>query len=197
MGSMIKAVIFDCFGVLVGRGFDETYRAAGGDPVADHDFITDLLGQTNLGLISEDVFHEALVAQLHISIGQWQEAVRQAEQPDYDLLRYIEKLHESYKTAILSNANVGTINRHIPEEWIKRCFDTVMVSGELGIVKPDPAIYRQTAKQLAVEPSECVFLDDIEKYLTGAAGTGMQTIRYRNFDQATAELDTLFSRQAT
>jgi epoxide hydrolase-like predicted phosphatase len=188
---MIKAVIFDCFGVLVGRGFDATYRAAGGDPATDQDFIEDLLGQASLGLISHESFHKTFAEKLHIPVEKWQQVVQQAEQPDYELLAYIEDLHNTFKTAILSNANIGSIERRISGEWIKRCFDAMIVSGEVGIVKPDPEIYWLAAEKLQVPPAECIFLDDHQEYLAGAETTGMRTILYRDFVQAKRDLKTM------
>lgn len=89
---MIKAVIFDCFGVLVGRGFAETYKAAGGDPVADHDFIEDLLGQANLGLINQAEFHERLTKHLGLSLADYRRVVEESERQNVPLLHYINDL---------------------------------------------------------------------------------------------------------
>lgn len=190
---MIRAIIFDCFGVLVGRGFDETYRLAGGDPVKDHTFIEDLLGQANLGLISSTEFHQVLTSRLGISLEEYTVAVSQAEQPNIQLLEYIEKLRPRFRTAVLSNANVGVVERRVGEEWIKRCFDTMVVSAEVGIVKPDARIYELAAEKLGVKPSGCVFVDDREGYCAAARELGMQAIWYKDFAQFRAELEELLT----
>jgi putative hydrolase of the HAD superfamily len=185
---MIKAVIFDCFGVLVGRGFEETYRIAGGDPVKDRQFINDVLGQANLGLIDDQAFHDQMTGQLGISLSEWRHATITAEQPNQELLEYIKGLHADYKTAVLSNANRGVVERRIGGHWLEACFDELIVSADIGMVKPDPQIYSYAADKLGVEPSECVFIDDKTVFLEPAEAYGMKTVLYQTFDQAVADL---------
>ena len=76
---MVKAVIFDCFGVIVGQGFGHTYRAAGGDPERDRDFIVDMLNRSDRGLISDDEFRSGMAGQLGLSPREWHQAVLAAE----------------------------------------------------------------------------------------------------------------------
>jgi putative hydrolase of the HAD superfamily len=194
MVSSIKAVIFDCFGVVVGKGFNETYRLAGGDPVADRAFINDVLLRSNLGLIAESQFRQEVAAHLRISLGDWQAATEAAELPDVELLNYIAGLRQKFKTAVLSNANTGVLPRRIGPEWLAKCFDAVIVSAEIGKVKPDPEIYLYTAAKLGVQPTECVFFDDHIRYAEAAEKTGMHGIKYENLDQARAALETLIAK---
>jgi epoxide hydrolase-like predicted phosphatase len=190
---MIKAVIFDCFGVLVGRGFEETYRIAGGDPIKDRQFINDVMGQANLGMIGDEEFHQAMMEKLGITLAEWRHATITAEQPNAELLEYIQRLHGKYKTAILSNANKGVIERRIGSRWLTEDFDELIVSAEIGIVKPDPEIYKHAAEKLGVEPMECVFVDDKAVFLEPAEALGMKTVLYENFDQARADLETILA----
>jgi len=190
---MIKAILFDCFGVLVGTGFEHTYRMAGGDPVKDRPFIDDMLGQANLGLITQEDFQESLTKQLSVSADTWHKAVEQSEQPDFELLRYIEHLHKTYKTGVLSNANFGAVEARIGGEWLEKCFDEVIVSAEIGLIKPDPAIYHYAAERLGVEPGQCAFLDDSPGHLETARDLGLHTILYKGFPQAKKELERLLA----
>lgn len=188
---MIKAIILDCFGVLVGRGFEETYRTAGGDPLADRAFIDGMLAQTNRGLISEAAFYAAIATRLGITQDRWQAAMHRVEQPNVELLDYAKQLRRDYKLAVLSNANEGVIEAKIGEAWVRDCFDEVIVSAAVGLVKPDPDIYRYTADKLGVELGECVFIDDHESHLAPARELGMKTILYQDFPQTKTALDLL------
>jgi len=190
---MVKAVIFDCFGVLVGRGFEETYRIAGGDPIKDRQFIDGVLGQANLGLIDNEAFHQAMMGQLGIGLAEWKHAVITAEQPNEELLEYIRDLHGGYKTAILSNANKGVVERRIGRQWIEEAFDALVVSADVGMVKPDPDIYKYTAAQLGVEAQECVLVDDKQVFTDGAQSLGMQTVLYKDFEQTRTELEAILT----
>jgi HAD superfamily hydrolase (TIGR01509 family) len=58
------------------------------------------------------------------------------------------------------------------DEW----FDDVVDSHEVGMRKPNPAIYELTAARLGVDPRRAAFLDDVETNLPPAAGLGMAAI---------------------
>jgi putative hydrolase of the HAD superfamily len=190
---MIKAIVFDCFGVLVGKGFEHTYRTAGGDPGKDREFIESMLGQANLGMISDEDFRSGMAGQVGISVDDWRQAVRQSDLPDMALLDHIKQLRGKYKTAVLSNANKGVVERKIGAERIEQCFDEVIVSADVGLTKPDPEIYKLAAERLGVKPEEVVFIDDSPWLIAGARETGMKTVLYQNLDQTIKELDALLA----
>lgn len=192
--KVIRAIIFDCFGVLVGRGFAETYRLAGGDPIRDARFIEDTLGQANLGLMSEPEFYRTMAAQLGISEAEFHQAIVRAEQPNDELLNYIAELHKMYKTAVLSNANLGVLERKIDPELLRNIFDALIISAEVGTVKPHPEIYILAAQKLRVEPSECLFIDDHRSYCQAAEKTGMRSILYTSFGQFKSKLEQVLAK---
>ncbi|MBI1857463.1 HAD family phosphatase [Candidatus Saccharibacteria bacterium] len=184
---MIKAIIFDCFGVLVGSGFKETYRQAGGDPVKDGDFINDLLGMANLGVISTEEMNKQITEKIGITHEKWRVSVLESELLHKELMTYIQELKKKYKVAILSNANTGTLDRKFTPEQLA-IFDAVVVSAEVGMIKPDPKIYEYTANKLGLKPRECVFIDDIKVYCEAARMVGMKAIFYNDFKQFQREL---------
>lgn len=188
---MIRAVIFDCFGVLVGQGFDATWRRAGGDPERDRVFIEDLLGTINRGLITLDQMTHQVCDKLQITPERWMRVIAETERPDAALLMYIrDELKPEYRVAVLSNANAGTLERVLDESQ-RNIFDALVVSAEVGHVKPDPAIYELAAEKLGVEPNECVFTDDNQPYCDGAEMTGMTTILFRDAEQFRRDLSVI------
>lgn len=190
---MIKAIIFDCFGVLVGKGFNRTYSLAGGDPVKDEAFIKDILDRANRGLLSNEEFDVAVSEKLNVSLEAWQRAVDKADSPDEQLLGYIKELHRSYRTAVLSNSNRGVLKYRISSVWLEDCFDKVIVSAEIGLVKPDPQIYSLAARRLGVELEECVFIDDKTDFVEAASQLNMKAILYTNFNNLKKELGGLLN----
>ncbi len=190
---MIRAILFDCFGVLVGKGFDETYRSVGGDPDIDRDFVSGLLARANQGLISQADFHSQVEHQLDISEKVWNDAQLKSEQPDQELLMYITELHRRFKIAIVSNANRGVVQNKLGKECLNTCFDAVIVSAEVGRVKPEQEIYEYAAKSLGVEPKECIFLDDLEGYVRAAEQVGMHGIVYQSLPQARGAIEALIA----
>jgi len=70
-------------------------------------------------------------------------------------------------------------------------FDAVVISGEVGLRKPDPVIYRLVLDQLAVPARRCVFVDDVPVNVTAAKELGMHAIRHRDADETRAALEAL------
>ena len=67
--------------------------------------------------------------------------------------------------------------------------DGGLFSCDFHMVKPDPDFFRLLIEKYQLDPSRCVFIDDIETNLEGARAVGMHTILFENPAQAEAELD--------
>jgi epoxide hydrolase-like predicted phosphatase len=93
-----------------------------------------------------------------------------------------------FKTALLSNS---WSLRHYPRARFDGIFDATVISGEVGLRKPDPAIYRLATERLGVEARECVFVDDHPGHLKAAQEEGMTTVLHRAPAQTIAELRAL------
>jgi putative hydrolase of the HAD superfamily len=76
-------------------------------------------------------------------------------------------------------------------EAIMDLFEHVVESSKLGIRKPDPRIYQHACQLLDVEPSECVYLDDLGVNLKPAKALGMRTIKVENSVQTLGELENI------
>lgn len=177
----MKAIIFDCFGVLIGKGFHYTYQTAGGDPIKDRDFIESTLAKANLGLISDTDFREIMAQKVGVSLTDWNQSIKVSERLDIDLLKYIQQLRRTYKTAILSNANKQVLDQMIGKEWLQKDFDEVIVSAEVGLAKPDPRVYQLVVDRLGVTPQECLYIDDRSNFVMVARSLGMRAFLYKNF----------------
>lgn len=185
---MIKAIIFDCFGVLAGPGFRNIYRYAGGDPQKDWDFIDEMLYLANTASISREEFELRLAEKLDISVDTFIRVTDQYEVPHLDLFDFIRnQLKPRYKLGVLSNANKDTLVRKIPPDLLG-LFDYVAESGQIGLIKPQPEAYRFVSDKLGVTTEECLFTDDQERYVSGAREVGMQGIVYSNLEQFMADL---------
>ncbi|HYK38235.1 HAD-IA family hydrolase, partial [Alloacidobacterium sp.] len=68
-------------------------------------------------------------------------------------------------------------------------FDHHTWSCELGIAKPDPAIYIHTCEKLGVAPAEALFLDDKAENIHAAEGVGLVGIQFKNIEQLRRELE--------
>lgn len=94
------------------------------------------------------------------------------------------------RTALLSNS----WGEHYPDELFAELFDVVVVSGRVGMRKPEARIYRHVADLLGLEPSECVLVDDLPHNIHGAAAVGMVGVLHTDYASTLAELEILFDR---
>jgi putative hydrolase of the HAD superfamily len=94
------------------------------------------------------------------------------------------------KTGLLSNS--WGVNLY-PKERLEGLFDAIVISGEVGLRKPDPAIFELICKQLDVAPEDVVFVDDHPGHLKTATELGMKTVLHRNPEQSIAEVQGLIS----
>lgn len=95
------------------------------------------------------------------------------------------------RTALCSNS-WGTDG--YPRDDFGELFDVVVISGEVGLRKPEPEIYTHTAQQLGLAPHECVFVDDLAVNVRGAAAVGMCGVHHTDTATTLAELAVLFGQ---
>jgi len=98
-----------------------------------------------------------------------------------DRIRLLEKLKGKYRLLLLSNSNPLHIEVSARMEFEKygyelnELFDKAYISYELGLTKPDPAIFNYILNDLNIKAEECLFLDDGEKNIQAAQKLGFVT----------------------
>jgi putative hydrolase of the HAD superfamily len=70
-------------------------------------------------------------------------------------------------------------------------FDATVISGDVGMHKPQPEIYRLASQRLSVEPEQAVFVDDLRENVAGAEAIGMAGILHRDSAATITELEGL------
>jgi len=68
-------------------------------------------------------------------------------------------------------------------------FDATVISGEVGMNKPEPEIFELACERLGVEPGECVFVDDLRENCAGAEAVGMTAVLHRDPAETIAEVE--------
>jgi phosphoglycolate phosphatase-like HAD superfamily hydrolase len=106
-----------------------------------------------------------------------------------DMVGLVRRAHAvGIRTALLSNS---WGNRYPAQLW-DGMFDVVVISGEVGMRKPEPEIFRHTCFRLGLPPSECVMVDDLPHNVSGAVVVGMVGVLHTSYERTAQELESLF-----
>ena len=160
-------------------------------------FDSDSARMGSLGEISVQQHWQAIGRILlapHDQIAWMQEQFWSADGLDVALTGWIETLRaQGYKIGLISNA-WDDLRWMLMERWkIAHLFDDLVISAEVGMVKPDSRIYALSLARLEVAPEEAVFFDDVLENVLAARLSGMQAFRYTDLQQAQRDLLTILS----
>jgi len=184
-------LIFDFGNVLIEIDPARSIQAfqALGAP-ADLNLEADFFHDFETGIHSAAGFRDALRGQLKWAASEssidraWNELLLEVP------LRTLAKLHQlrakGYKLALLSNTNpihIDEVRRRLgPYGYaaFERCFERIFYSYEMGLRKPDPAIYAAVDRELGItKPKEVLFIDDNAANIDSAARHGWGTIFFQ------------------
>ncbi len=186
----IRAIIFDCFGVLVSGSLEQFISKHLAHDATLVRRAHELNDQASLGLISYEDQIMGFAEMAKIPAGEVHKEMDKNPRNEA-LLAYIEThLYGKYKIGFPSNASDNWLDDLFLKKDLE-LFDDFVLSYSVKLAKPDPLIYELAANRLNVEPSECVFVDDIERYCEGATAVGMQAIQYSHMQDFKLKLEEL------
>jgi epoxide hydrolase-like predicted phosphatase len=194
---MIQAIIFDIGGVLIRtedqeprRRIEQRFGLAAG--AAEFIVFNSEGGlATQRGQFTEEENWRRVQAELRLSdadLALFREEFWAGDKLDAALIDYIRRLRPRYQTAIISNAMPGLMALLTGKHPIADAFDVIIGSGDVGVAKPDAAIYQLALDKLGRQPQEAIFIDDSLRNVQGALAVGMQAIHYRAGMDLIAEL---------
>ncbi|MFH2103954.1 MAG: HAD family phosphatase [Chloroflexota bacterium] len=114
---------------------------------------------------------------------------------DNALLDFIQGLRPERKLGLISNAWSG-LRSWIESKGFAAVFDYMVISAEVGIMKPDARIYHLALQELGAAPGESVFLDDFIENVEAARAVGMHAIHFTQPEKALEELKQLLADHA-
>lgn len=188
---MIKAVIFDFFDVIrtdaykswlnlhgykrEGKFLEVNEKMDRGDILADEFLRT--LGELS-GQAPEEIFAE----------------MEEGATVDQDVLALIESLRAHYKIGLLSNSPSAFLRGLLAEHDLEKYFDIIVISSEVGLIKPHPEMFQYILGIMEVQPDEAIFIDDNQSYVDGARAVGIKGVLYTNADSLRRDLAALGAR---
>ncbi len=195
---MIRTVISDLGRVVLwfdNNIFLRKLAERAGKPFADVKAIVHgdlaLIRQFDGGAVTPRGFHERVASAVGVDIpyGVFYEIYNDIFSLNASAVDVLSQVKTAgYKTLLLSNTDperFGFVRRRFPEVLF---FDHYVLSYELKLLKPDPAIYLAAVRLAGTQPQECVFIDDMEENIAGAIDAGLAGIHYRPETDLAAEL---------
>lgn len=199
---MLRAVIFDIGGVIVGSPLHAIadYERTLGIPLGSINRVVvttaphgawSRLERGELGLEEfYPLFESDCAAAGHtVSARQMMLRIAAATTPRPAMLDALRAIRRGgLRTAAITN---NWITEEDGSHALRPLFDVFIESAIVGIRKPDPRIFEMACTQLEIEPRQAVFLDDIGLNLKSARALGMKTIKVEDPHQALHELQAL------
>jgi putative hydrolase of the HAD superfamily len=187
-GGVLTSNVFDSFrDFCVAEGIepDAIKRLFREDPRA-----RGLVRSLEMGEMSEEDFGERLGELLGIDDrAGLLERVFEGLRPDERMLDAVRRARAAgIRTGLVSNSmGAGRYDRGTFPEL----FDGVVISGDVGMHKPQPEIFLLGAERAGVPPEECVYVDDLRENCEGAEAVGMTAILHRGAERTVPELERL------
>ncbi len=181
-------IIFDCFGVIFNEVAPVFLRRHLPKETADT-VKEKLFVPADLGLVT----HEELLRNMADEVGLPLEEVRAKWESLFvikkDTVDYIMRLKQHYDIALLSNAPTGVVEGLFEKHNLGRLFNNTLISCNVGLAKPDPAIYRRCVSLFNKEYDEIYMIDDSPQNLEVLPSIGIKPVLFRT----TADLEFLLA----
>jgi putative hydrolase of the HAD superfamily len=197
----VKGLLVDFGGVLTTNVFD-SFRAFCRDEGLDPDTIKRLFREDprtlecvrglERGELSEDEFAARFGELLELEPARRGGLVDRMFghiEPDEQMLDAVRRARaQGVRTGLISNSmGAGRYDR----TTFPALFDGVVISGDEGMHKPEPAIFELGCERVGLAPPECVFVDDLRENCDGAEAVGMTAVLHRGADQTLPRLEEL------
>lgn len=189
MGSIIKAIIFDCYGVLTTDKWNRFHSSISSKTISKQASL--LNDQYDQGVINKQQFYSELSKITSKTTVELENLIGGSNYKNDELINYIKSLKNNYKIGLLSNAATNWVKDSFLTTDEKRLFDCIILSHEVGLIKPDPKIFELSCQQLGVKFNEVIFVDDNDYYCVQAQKLGIKSIEYLNNTSLIKELNNI------
>lgn len=185
---MFKAIIFDFFDVIRTDPYQAWLKQHG---YKREGKFLEASQRQDRGEIGVDEFLETLSQLTGQSPKEIFDEMEADAKVDYDVVALVDRLHKSYRTALLSNAPSSFLRGLLRDHDLEKHFDEIVISSEVGLIKPSAEVFQHLLSKLNVRPEEAVFIDDAGGNVEAARRLGIKSILYTDVASLIAELKTL------
>jgi putative hydrolase of the HAD superfamily len=195
----IRAVFFDFGGVIMRTEYQSPRQHLAERFNMDFDDIDKIVfggesaRRASLGEIREEAHWAAVLKRLKRPVSEakvFSDEFFGGDVIDRTLVQYIRSLRGKFHTGLISNAWSG-LRSFLAREKIIDIFDTVIISAEVGEIKPSARIYEVALQQAKVRANEAVFVDDVPLNIEGCEKVGMKGILFKEPKETLIQLNRL------
>jgi epoxide hydrolase-like predicted phosphatase len=189
----IRAVFFDFGGVILRTEYQAPRQKLAERFGMDYDDIDKAVfacassKRASLGEITEEAHWLEVMKRFKLPAAEskaFQDAFFGGDILDLALVNFIRDLRgKNIHTGLISNAWSG-LRDYMTREKVIDAFDTVIISSEVGAVKPQPKIYEAALQRASVKAAEAVFVDDVYENIEACEKVGMKGVFFKDRDKA-------------
>jgi putative hydrolase of the HAD superfamily len=193
----IRAVFFDFGGVIMRTEYQSPLQHLAERFNMDYDDIDQIVfgsesaRRASLGQITEGAHWAEVLKRLKRPVSEikvFSDEFFGGDVIDHTLVEYVRTLQGKVHTGLISNAWSG-LRSFLIREKIKDIFDTVIISAEVGVVKPSAKIYEVALEQAKVHANQAVFVDDVAVNIEGCEKVGMKGILFKDPKETLIQLN--------
>lgn len=193
----IRAVFFDFGGVIMRTEFQAPRQHLAERFHLEYDdidkavFGSESARRASLGQITEDVHWAEVLKRFKLSPSDRKTFTDEffgGDVIDRRLVEYIRSLRGKVHTGLISNAWSG-LREFISKEKIIDIFDTIVISAEVGVIKPEAKIYKMALEQSGVRAEEAVFVDDMAANIEACERAGMKGLLFKDPQETIDQLN--------
>ena len=197
----VKAIIFDLGGVIIDLDFSNFYnKIITQSPLnkPQTPIMLEFFRQSDIyhqGNMTEDEFYQLACDLLQVCMldqsdffDAFNSIISELNSEIVDLIKKIRDSNK-YKLIALSNVNSSHWEYILKKKWdFVECFDTLVLSHEIHLIKPNPKIFEYAIKKAGCKPSQILYIDDGLNNIRSAKKLGIIGIKYTNIDELVKEL---------
>ena len=149
--------------------------------------------QATVGQVSAEKHWEAVAKRLKVGkneIAAVESEFFAGDVIDHDIVEYLRSLRPRYKTGLISNA-WSDMREYLVRQKLDEVFDTLTISAEVGVAKPEARIYHLALEQARVKAEAAVFVDDVPANIEACEAVGMKGILFKDPQEAMNQLKKL------